>query len=269
MNPGPDLLLSLPPNMCRQLSDCHPEVADRAFVTHDPPDAQLGSGGGTAHVMAEAWRASAKDSTSFLDWTEQQQRIVLHGGGESRRLPAYAGAGKLFVPMPVLRWSRGQRLGQTLLELNEPFLREVFSQAEPSAKMMIASGDVMLRSRSSMPKLPGADVVLLGMWATPEMAQNYGVLFCDRDDSSHLKTFLQKPSSNEIRDRSCDMPFMIDVGVWMLSTRAVACLMAKCGWDESKNQFADETFQKITTCTDSGPSISGANHCKTMTQYQS
>ena len=146
--------------------------------------------------------------------------------------------------MPVLRWSRGQRLGQTLLELNEPFLREAFSQAGPSAKMMIASGDVMLRSRSSIPKLPDVDIVLLGMWAAPEMAQNYGVLFCDRDDPSHLKTFLQKPTPNEIRDRSRDMPFMIDVGVWMLSTRAVACLMAKCGWDESKNQFSDGDIPK-------------------------
>ena len=93
MNSRWDLLLSLPPNMCRQLQHCHPAVADRAFVTHDPPDAQLGSGGGTAHVMAEAWRASSDDSVSFLDWADQQQRIILHGGGESRRLPAYAGAG--------------------------------------------------------------------------------------------------------------------------------------------------------------------------------
>ena len=39
------------------------------------------------------------------------------GGGQSRRLPAYAPAGKLLMPIPVFRWSRGQRLDQTLLDL--------------------------------------------------------------------------------------------------------------------------------------------------------
>ncbi|MCM2371917.1 bifunctional fucokinase/fucose-1-phosphate guanylyltransferase [Aporhodopirellula aestuarii] len=238
MNESPQLLLSLPPNMCRQLPDVRPDLANRVFATHDPPEAQLGSGGGTAHVLAEAWRRSKNKPQRFRDWTDAQQRIVLHGGGESRRLPAYAGVGKLFIPVPVLRWSRGQRLGQTLLDLNEPFLREAFSQAGESARVMIASGDVMLRSREPIPKLSDVDVVLMGMWASPEVAQNYGVMFCDRDDPRKLKTFLQKPSPDEIRDRSREMSFLIDIGVWLLSERAVACLMSKCGWDVGRDAFA-------------------------------
>jgi hypothetical protein len=95
------------------------------------PQAQLGSGGGTAHVLAEAWTQTRTANQSFREWTNERQRIVLHGGGESRRLPAYAGVGKLFIPMPVLR--------------------------------------------------------------------------------------------------SRDMPFLIDIGVWLLSERAVSCLMAKSG----------------------------------------
>lgn len=239
MSKPPQLLLSLPPNMCRQLADCHPELAQRAFATHDPVDKQLGSGGGTAHVLYQAWKDSDNSSVSFSDWISANQKIVIHGGGESRRLPAYAAVGKLFIPIPVLRWSRGQRLGQTLLDLNEPFLQQTYAQAGNSARVMIASGDVLLRSTEAIPKLADVDVVLLGMWASPEVAQNYGVLFCDRDDPQHLTTFLQKPTPDEIRDRSCDMPFLIDIGVWLLSEKAVNCLIKKCGFHSEEGTFAN------------------------------
>ena len=224
--------------MCRQLADYQPEVATRAFATHDPPDAQLGSGGGTAHVLHQAWNDD-KANIGFSDWLHSGDRIVLHGGGESRRLPAYAATGKLFIPVPVLRWSRGQRLGQTLMDLNEPFLREAFSQAGDSARVLIASGDVLLRSNQPIQQLSDVDVLLLGMWASPEVAQNYGVMLCDPHDPRQLVTFLQKPTPDEIRDRSRDLSYLIDVGVWLLSERAVQCLMAKCGWQNESETFAD------------------------------
>ena len=128
MNSKPELLLSLPPVMCQQLADYHPDLADRAFATFDPPGAQLGSGGGTAHVLHQAWKNDQAKSANFSDWISNNQRVVLHGGGESRRLPSYAAIGKLLMPFPVLRWSRGQQLGQTLLDMNEPFLRTAFQQ---------------------------------------------------------------------------------------------------------------------------------------------
>ena len=126
MKTPPELLLSLPPIMCQQLAAYHPDLANRSFATFDPPNAQLGSGGGTAHVLNQAWKSAKASSASFRDWVNSGQRVVLHGGGESRRLPAYAAIGKLLMPFPVLRWSRGQRLGQTLLDMNEPFLQEAF-----------------------------------------------------------------------------------------------------------------------------------------------
>ena len=224
--------------MCRQLAEYHPELAARAFATCDPPETQLGSGGGTAHVLNQAWNDTGKTTQSFSEWVLNGKKIVLHAGGESRRLPAYAAIGKLLMPVPVLRWSRGQRLGQTLLDLNEPFLNSAFDKAGQSARVLIASGDVMLRSNDPIQNLPDADVVLLGMWAAPEVAQNYGVMLCDRLNPEKLVTFLQKPSPDEIRDRSRELAFMIDIGVWLLSERAVRCLMAKCGWQENGDKFS-------------------------------
>ena len=241
--PTSELLLSLPPRMCEQIAECEPEIAEQAFFAHDPIDSQLGSGAGTAFLLHEAWLRSNQQSSStetFGDWIGKRQRIVIHGGGESRRLPAYAAASKLFIPVPTLRWSRGQRLGQTLLSLNRPFLNSVLDAAGQNPRVMIASGDVLLRSRQLQSPLPDADVVLLGMWTSPEIAQNYGVMFVDRSDPQQLRTFLQKPNTDEIRERSRDTAFLVDIGVWLLSQRAVECLMKKSGWDESSLQFQNQ-----------------------------
>ena len=230
-----DLLLSLPPNMCKQLGECEPSVAERAFSTFDPPGRQLGSGGGTAYVLEQAWRDSGE--SSFSQWLENSGKLILHGGGESRRLPPYAAPGKLFIPMPVFRWELGQRLDQTLLDLAEPTLQKLAQAASGNARVMVASGDVLVRLEGELPPIPDADVVFFGLWVKPEEAQNFGVMFCDRSEPEKLVTFLQKPTPDTIREKSREHAFLIDVGIWLLSERAVDCLMKKSGWDAGGQSF--------------------------------
>ena len=230
-----ELLLSLPPNMCRYLTDCAPMLAERAFATFDPPDQQLGSGGGTTYLLEQAWRASGEES--FDAWLAESGKLIIHGGGESRRLPAYAPSGKLFMPLPVFRWSTGQRLDQTLLDLAEPLLRKITEAATVHSRVLIASGDVLVHSDQELPPVPEADVVLFGLWVKPEEAQNFGVLFCDRHHPEKLVSFLQKPTPETIREKSRESLFLVDVGIWMLSERAVKCLLKKTGWDSSAQVF--------------------------------
>jgi galactokinase/mevalonate kinase-like predicted kinase len=230
------LLLSLPPNMCGHLADCEPSVADRAFTTFDPPGQQLGSGGGTAYVLEQAWRDSGEES--FSRWLRTSGKLVLHGGGESRRLPPYAAPGKLFIPIPVFRWALGQRLDQTLLDLAEPTLQRLAKAASAETRVMVASGDVLVRLKGEIPPVPDADVVFFGLWSKPEEAQNFGTLFCDRSEPGKLITFLQKPTPDTIRTRSRDQAFLIDAGIWLLSEQAVHCLMKKSGWDADRQVFS-------------------------------
>jgi len=232
-----DLLISLSPNMCAHLAKCEPGVAAKAFTTFDPPGRQLGSGGGTAYVLEQAWReAGAKES--FSDWLTSSGKLIIHGGGESRRLPPYAAPGKLFIPIPVFRWSLGQRLDQTLFDLAEPTLQGLAQAAPASSRVMVASGDVLVNMACAPPRIPEADVVFFGLWVTPEQAQNFGVMFCDRHEPEKLVTFLQKPSPDTIRQKSRDNAFLIDVGIWLLSERAVNCLMQETGWDAERQTFA-------------------------------
>ena len=229
----PNLYLSLPPNMCGSFAECVPELAARCFATFDPPGSQLGSGGGTAYLLEQAWRASGE--AGFSRWLEDGTKLLIHSGGESRRLPAYAATGKLFMPVPALRWKYGQRLNQTLLDMQEPFLHRVFEKAG-GCRIAVASGDVLLDG--TVDGIPDADVVLLGMWTSPEQAAHFGVMFCDRTNPEQLVKFLQKPAPSRIRELSRDHLFLIDVGVWLLSERAVRCLLNRCGWDEVSQTFS-------------------------------
>ena len=206
------------------------------FAGSDPPGHQLGSGGGTAHLLVEAWRQTGGGS-SFQDWVRAQRKLIVHGSGESRRLPAYAAEGKPLMPIPALRWAQGQRLNQTLLDLQFPGYRRIMSQAPNSMVALIASGDVLLRFGHDLPPFPEVDVLGFGMWVTPETARHFGVYFTPRAQPQQLSCFLQKPSPARIRELGVDHLYLVDTGMWLLSERALAVLLNRCGWDPQKEQF--------------------------------
>jgi galactokinase/mevalonate kinase-like predicted kinase len=203
------------------------------FAASDPAGQPLGSGGGTANLLAEAWRATAPED-SFVGWLRQSRKLVLHAGGLSRRLPAYAPTGKLLMPIPVFRWSRGQRLDQSLLDLQLPDYQRVLAHAGPATAALITSGDVLLRFARELPPFPDVDVLGLGMWVAPEKAKHFGVFFSPRAHPTELAFFLQKPAASKIRELAEDYLCLVDTGMWLLSERAVRVLMEHCGWDANK-----------------------------------
>ncbi|MBI1841438.1 MAG: bifunctional fucokinase/L-fucose-1-P-guanylyltransferase [Verrucomicrobia bacterium] len=221
-------LLSLPPRIARDFTALEPQRAQQWFVGSDPAGANLGSGGGTMHLLREAWKATG-GGLSFQGWIRQSRKLIVHAGGESRRLPAYAVMGKALIPMPVVRWSHGQRLDQTLLDLQQDCYGGLFAQAPESGRVMITSGDVLLRHAPRLPRFPEVDVLAMGLWVKPEQASHHGVFFCPRRNPHELTFFLQKPSAARIRELSVDNLFLVDVGVWILSEKALAALERKCG----------------------------------------
>ena len=106
-------LLSLPPNLVNCFHDVTGHDRSEWFCTNDPIGHKLGSGGGSTWLL-EACYAESSDGKSFDEWLASDRRLLLHAGGQSRRLPAYAPSGKVLTPVPVFRWERGQRLSQNL-----------------------------------------------------------------------------------------------------------------------------------------------------------
>ncbi len=239
MSPAPppvQRLVSLPPAMAGRFAELEERPRPEWFAAGDAPGGQLGSAGGTAHLLVEAWRADAP-GRPFRTWLAASRKLVVHGAGEGRRLPAYASVGKPLLPVPVLRWARGQRLTQTLLDLQMPVLEAVLEAAPAEYGVLVASGDVLLRFPLGLPPLPVVDVLGFGLWATPETAARHGVFFMPRERPRELAFFLQKPEPARIRERAVDHVFALDTGLWLLSARALALVMRRSGWNEATQQF--------------------------------
>jgi len=219
-------LLSLPPN----LVDCFHDVTglDRQeyFCTCDPIGHRLGSGGGTAWLLQEACRHD--QAQDFDQWLSSEKRILLHAGGQSRRLPAYAVSGKILTPIPVFRWERGQRLSQTLLDLQLPLYERMMEAAPERLHTMIVSGDVYIRAAERIGDIPDADVVCYGLWLDASIAKDHGVFVSDRRTPGILKQMLQKPSTDQLNDLLRDHYYLTDIGIWLLSDKAVSLLMKRC-----------------------------------------
>ncbi len=219
-------LLSLPPNVADCFHDISPYSPTHYFCTSDPAHRKLGSGGGTAWLLEACRRAEASD-VDFGDWLSQEKRILLHAGGQSRRLPAYASSGKVLTPMPVYRWARGQRIDQLLLDLQLPLYKDILAKAPTTLRTLIASGDVLLRTTLPLHDIPEADVVCYGLWTEAEQATHHGVFFMNREHPNNLDFMLQKPSTRELARLMPTHLALMDIGVWLLSDRAVATLMRK------------------------------------------
>ena len=225
-------LLSLPPN----LVDCFHEIEGTDhkdwFCTSDPVGAKLGSGGGTTWLLAECQKNVASEN-DFSQWISQEKRILLHAGGQSRRLPGYAPSGKILTPIPVFRWERGQRLKQNLLSLQLPLYEQIMKKAPDSLHTLIASGDVYIRSEKSLQPIPEADVVCYGLWVDPSLATHHGVFVSNRKCADQLDFMLQKPSLEELGSLAKTHMFLMDIGIWILSDRAIELLMKRSHKPES------------------------------------
>ncbi|MDD7606000.1 MAG: bifunctional fucokinase/L-fucose-1-P-guanylyltransferase, partial [Prevotellaceae bacterium] len=121
-------LLSLPPNLVGSFHDITGLPRTEWFCTNDPIGRKLGSGGGSAWLLQACYEAQGQ-GRSFDEWLAADRRLLLHAGGQSRRLPSYAPSGKVLTPIPVFRWERGQRLSQDLLSLQVPLYQHIMDQA--------------------------------------------------------------------------------------------------------------------------------------------
>ena len=241
-------LLSLPSNMVSVFSQLFPENQQDFFVECDPEGSHIGSGGGTAWILSQFWKTHA-----------DEKKILIHAGGMSRRLPAYATCGKIFTPIPVFRWKAGQKIDQSLLDIQLDFYKKVMSRTNKNQNLLIASGDVLLRCSSLPAALPAADVVVLATWTDSSVATRHGVFFAQQHSPSTLDFMIQKPSIEKLQQLMQSHVFMMDTGCWILSDRAVSVLMKKCGYptdvDMSSGQFFDFVPQEYDFYTTFGESL--------------
>ena len=234
-------LLSLPPNLVEVFHEVTGLSRDEYFCTCDPVGHRLGSGGGTAWLLQEAYRSqeSGVGSQEFEAWLAKEKRILIHAGGQSKRLPSYAVSGKVLMPLPVFRWERGQRLSQNLLSVQLPLYEKMMAMAPDNIHTMVVSGDVLIRATQPLQPIPEADIVCYGLWLDASVAKNHGVFVSSRQTPSVLKQMLQKPSIQTLTDLQRDHFYLTDIGVWLISDKAVRLLMQRSALAKSYDLYGE------------------------------
>ena len=237
-------LLSVPENLASCWNAIVPDTEDRQYLAaSDPKGEKIGSGGATAWLLQKEWevckqsrektRAGAKNKggktkTTGIKTPSFEKRIIIHAGGQSRRLPSYAVWGKLLTPIPVFRWAIGQSITQTLLDIQSRLYEKLMAVTAERQNTLIASGDILVRTDELPEHLPDADVVCFGMWTEPETASRHGVFVVKKESPDILDCMLQKPSPARLEKIGQNRFYMMDIGIWILSDKAVSVLEKKC-----------------------------------------
>ena len=250
-------LLSLPPNLVGCFHQITGYSTEEWYCTNDPVGHKLGSGGGSTWLLQQCYH-HWNQGENFDEWLAKDRKLLLHAGGQSRRLPSYAPSGKILTPIPVFRWERGQRLSQDLLSLQIPLYERIMESAPQHLHTMIVSGDVYIRSTEALGQIPDADVVCYGLWLGPEIACDHGVFVSSRQSPDELEYMLQKPSTETLSSLLKDHFYLTDIGIWLLSDKAVKVLMQKScpkGDDEIVNY---DLYSDFGCCLGTNPTIKDA-----------
>jgi fucokinase len=220
-----------------------PQVRE-CFVVADLEDRRIGSGGSTVYCLAQVIQR-AGGTTTTPAWSESQvgqavppatpacgrfedilrrlRILIVHAGGDSRRLPAYGPCGKIFVPVPG---ETRTGLPATLFDILVPEFLDLPQGAPGRGQIVVASGDALVRFDASNVRLDRPGMTVLGSYAEPAEASRHGVYCLGAGNSITL--YLQKPTLEEQSAAgaiNAAGKTALDLGVMSLDAAAAAVLL--------------------------------------------
>lgn len=214
----------------------------QVLVVPDPEDRRIGSGGSTIHallkVLSREFRAPvlSKLSPARIEETLNRLRIlIIHAGGDSRRLPSYGPCGKIFTPIPG---KSDSALNHTIFDRQYPIYRELPPSESGTGQVVVTTGDVLLFFSPREVKFRREGVTGLGCYISPEQAKNHGVFSADRN--GEVRCFLQKPPISRQKEKGAINSrgkALLDIGVMQLDAAAATKLITLCNIEALDNAF--------------------------------
>jgi fucokinase len=223
------------------------------LVIPDPGGRRIGSGGSTVLCLAEVLRreggavpigtCTSQAAESILSGL---RILIIHSGGDSRRLPGYSACGKLFVPLPL---PLDASLQPTLFDEQVSIYRRLPRLAGDAGQVVIVSGDVLtLFDPSDLPPVCSGLTGFAAL-AAPEEAAQHGV-FCAGQDG-RVRRFLQKPTVEEQRHRDAldgDGHALLDTGIFSFDAAFAARLLGIWArWQGGVRGQSGDAVQRLLT----------------------
>lgn len=128
-------------------------------------------------------------------------------------------------------------------------------KAPESLHTLIASGDVYIRANQPLQEIPEVDVVCYGLWVEPSLAKNHGVFVSSRKSPDILDFMLQKPSLETLGELAGSHLFLMDIGIWLLSDKAVRLLMKHSYTEDGRAMKAYDLYAEFGLALGKNPRI--------------
>lgn len=154
------------------------------MVLSDPDGKRVGSGGATFNVLRYI---AEQDNEEQQDHFKGKRILVIHSGGDSKRVPQYSACGKLFSPVP-----RALPDGRSSTLFDEFIIAMTSLAGRFPDGMVVLSGDVLLLFNPLQIDLQYHGAAAISMKEPAEIGQNHGVFLNDGHD--HVARCLQKQS---------------------------------------------------------------------------
>jgi fucokinase len=210
----------------RQQAGLLPDFKNVLVVT-DPGGKRIGSGGSTVLCVMQVLERE-KAAADPLHWEATLRRLrimVIHAGGDSRRLPAYGPCGKVFIPLPNPATTPP---APTLFDRILPSFLALPPGRPGAGQLLVVSGDVLLQFDASQVRLDQPGLIALACLDTPEHAGKHGVFV---SQGSTVLSYLQKPSPAEQAAAGAISPqglSALDIGVMSFDASATLLMLRAC-----------------------------------------
>ena len=211
---------------------------DRFMVIPDPGGKRIGSGGSTIYsllsILNHEMHERGSHSACPEDWKEifvERRILIVHAGGDAKRLPPYGPCGKIFIPVPG---ENDSALGLTIIDRQLPNYLALPPLSSGKGQIVVTTGDVLLRFDPSSIVFHESGLTGIGSYADSEVVQNHGV-FCP-DSEGNVRLFLQKPNPEELHRYgalSTHGQALLDIGIMHLDSSSAVDLLKICDIEES------------------------------------
>lgn len=205
------------------------------LVVPDRGDQRMGSGAATLNALRMLARQllfptnNSRSGVNLIDWWSRQRVLLIHSGGDSRRLPQYSLSGKLFSAVPVLTpWGEPSTVFDETLALST-----AWAERFPSG-LLVGSGDVILTFDAEAVNWARPGVTGVAMLQPAEIGARHGVYVTDEQE--RIYAFLQKPSWSELRAAGglCEGDQVaLDTGLLRFAPEAAARLSQLAGVEQA------------------------------------
>ncbi len=185
-------------------------------VLPDPDGKRVGSGGATFNVMR-----FIREQSPTADCFKDKRILVIHSGGDSKRVPQYSACGKLFSPVP-----RELPDGRRSTLFDEFIIAMSGMPSRFKEGMLILSGDVLLLFNPLQIDFQFNGAAAISIKEHAETGKNHGVFL--GNESGYVKQFLHKMSVEKLTEVGAvnsNGNVDIDTGAIMLDVNLLDALL--------------------------------------------